>query len=433
MLDNFLLVLLALILVLLNGFFVAAEFSIVKLRHTRAQELAEVRGLRGRVLLNVRSHLDDYLSACQLGITLASLGLGWIGEPAFARVLEPALAAVGVDTEAVVHGVAFAIAFGLISFLHIVLGELAPKSLAIRKTEPVSLWTAPFLWLFHYLMYPFIRILNGSANLILRAFGVELARESDDAHSAAELKQVLLASHRHGELDPDETLILQHTLELGDMTVGDVTRPFSDLFAIDADAPIEEVLELIRQSRFSRYAVYEKDRTNLIGLLHIKDLITGEERLRDIRSVRPYLRELPRVDEDMDILDLLARFRAGMPHLAAVQDEVGTVIGFVTFEHVLETLIGPIEDEFRRDLADEWQRRPDGTLVGRGSLSIVSLEHALGREIDFEEANSVGGMVQWALGRLPQTGDRVEFPGFTAEVLSMRGTRVHRIRIHARP
>jgi CBS domain containing-hemolysin-like protein len=429
MIDNALLMLLALLLVFLNGFFVAAEFAIVKLRLTRAEELAEEGGMRARVLLSVRSHLDGYLSACQLGITLASLGLGWIGEPAFARVIGPALEMVGVRRPAVIDAIAFAVAFGLISFLHIVLGELAPKSLAIRRAEAVSLWSAPFLWLFHRIMYPFIWVLNGSANLILRRFGVDLERESQEsAHSAEELKQVLLASHHHGELDPAETAILQHTLELGELTVGDVTRPFSDLFALDVDAPISEILDLIRQSRFSRYAVYEGDRTSLIGLLHIKDLITAEERLRDMRSLRPYLRELPRVDEDMDILELLAKFRAGMPHLAAVEDDVGTIIGFVTFEHVLETLIGPIEDEFRKDLTD-WQRRPDGTLVGRGSLSIVSLEHALGREIDFQEANSIGGMVQWALGRLPQAGDRVEFEGFSAEVVSMRGTRIHMVRI----
>jgi CBS domain containing-hemolysin-like protein len=280
-------------------------------------------------------------------------------------------------------------------------------------------------------MYPFILLLNGSANLILRAFRISPEQEGDDAHSAGELKHVVLASHLHGDLDPEETVILQHGLELGELTAGDVTRPFSELVAIDVGAPIADILELIRHSRFSRYAIYEGDRTNLIGLLHIKDLITAEQRLRDIRDLGPYLRELPRVDEEMSILGLLALFRGGTPHLAAVQDEVGTVIGFVTLEHVLETLVGPIEDEFRTDLAS-WQRRQDGTFVGRGSLSIVSLEHALGREIDFEEANSVGGMVQWALRRLPHTGDRVEFEGFAAEVVRMRGPRVHTIRIHPR-
>ena len=422
---------LALTLVLLNGFFVAAEFAIVKLRRTRAEELAETEGVRGRVLLSVRTHLDGYLSACQLGITLASLGLGWIGEPAFARVVEPALALLSISSQRVVDWISFGLAFGLISFLHIVIGEQAPKSLAIRQTEAVSLWSAPILWLFYRIAYPFIWILNGSALVLLRMLGVRLEGEGEDAHSTDELKQAVLASHLHGELDPAETAILQHGLEIGELTVGDVMQPLGDLVAIDVDAPIEEILELIRRSRFSRYAVYEGDRTNLVGLLHIKDLITAEERLRDIRDLRPYLRDLRRVDEDLDILELLALFRAGAPHLAAVQDEVGTVIGFVTLEQALETLVGPIEDEFRRELTG-WLRRPNGTLTGRGSLSIVSLEHALGREIDFQEANSLGGMVQWALGRLPQAGDRVDFEGFTAEVLKMRGPRVHLMRIHPR-
>ena len=425
------LLVLALALVLLNGFFVAAEFAIVKLRRTRAEELAETAGLRGRVLLSVRSHLDGYLSACQLGITLASLGLGWIGEPAFARIIEPVLAAMSITSERVIEGIAIALAFTLISFLHIVIGEQAPKSLAIRETETISLWSALPLWLFYRAMYPFIWVLNGSALILLRVLGVRLEREGEEAHSSDELKQAVLASHLHGELDPTETAILQHGLELGELTVGDVMQPFTDLVTIDADAPIEEILELIRRSRLSRYAVYEGDRTNLIGLLHIKDLITAEQRLRDIRDLHPYLRELPRVDEDMDALDLLALFRTGTPHLAAVQDAVGTVIGFVTMEQVLEALVGPIEDEFRRELTG-WLRRADGSLLGQGSLSIVSLEHALGREIDFQEANSVGGMVQWALGRLPRAGDRVDFDGFAAEVLRMRGPRVHLLRIDPR-
>lgn len=422
---------LALALVLLNAFFVASEFAIVKLRRTRAEELADSAGVRGRVLLGVRTHLDGYLSACQLGITLASLGLGWIGEPAFARVIEPALASLSITAPRIVDGVSFALAFGLISFLHIVIGEQAPKSLAIRETETVSLWSALPLWLFYRMMYPFIWALNASALVLLRTLGVKVEGEGEEAHSSDELKQAVLASHLHGELDREETAILQHGLELGELTVGDVMQPLEDLVTIDIDAPIEEILELIRHNRFSRYAVYQGDRTNLVGLLHIKDLITAEERLRDIRDLRPYLRELPRVDEEMDILDLLALFRSGMPHLASVLDEVGTVIGFVTMEQVLEALVGPIEDEFRRELTG-WVRRPDGTLIGRGSLSIVSLEHALGREIDFQEANSVGGMVQWALGRLPQAGDRVDFDGFTAEVVKMRGPRVHLLRIQPR-
>ena len=199
-LDNLFLTAIGLLLVLLNGFFVAAEFAIVKLRRTQAEELAKTHGLRGRVLRTVRTHLDAYLSACQLGITLASLGLGWIGEPAFARLIEPALAYAGITDPKVVHSIAFAFAFALISFLHIVVGELAPKSLAIRRAETVSLNTALPLYVFYWVMYPFIHLLNGAANFLLRGLGIELASEGDEAHSVDELRTVLRARHRHGEL-----------------------------------------------------------------------------------------------------------------------------------------------------------------------------------------------------------------------------------------
>lgn len=429
--SELLLTLLALALVLLNGFFVAAEFGIVKLRATRAEELSSGHGLRGRVLANVRSHLDAYLSACQLGITLASLGLGWIGEPAFAKLIEPALLALGVASPPLTHAVAFAVAFGLISFLHIVLGELAPKSIAIRRPEPVSLWAAIPLFLFYWLMYPFIWLLNGSANVLLRWMGVDLARESEDAHSLAELKKVLRASHLHGELGQTESEILRHGLELRELTVGDVMQPLADLVAIDIDEPFESSLAVIKASRFTRYPVFQGDRHKLVGLLHIKDLLTADQRIRDIHDVKPYLRRLPVVSDGDAALKLLHGFRAGAAHIAAVTDDYGTVIGFVTFERLLEVLVGPIEDEFLRKEA-EWRRNADGTLLGDASMSIVSLEQALDRRIEAPDANSIGGLVLSQLGRLPTTGERVACNGFVIEVLAMDGPRIRAVRIEPR-
>ena len=426
--DNLLLTLFALALVLLNAFFVAAEFGIVKLRATRAEELAVGHGIRGRVLANVRAHLDAYLSACQLGITLASLGLGWIGEPAFARLIEPLLASIGFATPAVVHGISFAIAFGIISFLHIVLGELAPKSLAIRAPESVSLWTAVPLYLFYWVMYPFIWLLNGSANLLLRCMGVDLAVEGEAAHSLGELKKALRASQLHGELGRTEGEILRHGLELRELTVGDVMQPLNDLVAVDGDAPFEKTLPIIQAAEYSRYPAYSGDPHHLIGLLHIKDLFGARARLREIHDIRPYLRELPHVSENDPALLVLQRFRTGSPHMAAVTDDYGTVIGFVTLERVLETLVGPIDDEFRKDEFG-WQRRDDGSLVGNAALSVVSLENALGRSIDAPDANSVGGLLLSALERLPRRGERIQFDGFTVEVLAMDGPRIQTVSI----
>jgi CBS domain containing-hemolysin-like protein len=426
--ETLLLALLGFALVFLNGFFVAAEFAIVKLRRTQAEELGRVHGLRGRVLRTVRTHLDAYLSACQLGITLASLGLGWIGEPAFARLLEPALTYGGITDPRLLHSIAFAVAFAFISFLHIVLGELAPKSIAIRRAEAVSLNTALPLYVFYWAMYPFIYVLNGAANVIVRRLGVEMASEGDAVHSVAELRSVLRASHRHGELGSVETRILVHGLEFGELTIGDLMRPLSELAWISTDSTIDEVLAEVRATRYTRYPARDPETGRFTGLLHIKDLLTGEMRLRDIRDLRPYLRRLPYFDEDAALLKVLKAFRSGDPHFGIVTDERGTEFGFVTFEHVIEALFGPIEDEFAKK-APSWQQAGDGSVSGAGSLSLLSLEQAIGRPIPAVDVNSVGGLVQEKLGRLPRQGERVRFPDFEIEVLEMVGPRIEQVRV----
>ena len=426
--ETLLLALLGFALVFLNGFFVAAEFAIVKLRRTQAEELAKVHGLRGRVLRTVRTHLDAYLSACQLGITLASLGLGWIGEPAFARLLEPVLGYFGVTDPQVLHGVAFAVAFTFISFLHIVLGELAPKSIAIRRAEAVSLYAALPLYVFYWSMYPFIYVLNGAANVIVRRLGVELASEGDAVHSVDELRSVLRASHRHGELGSVETRILVHGLELGELTVGDLLRPLSELVWISSDSTIEEVLAEVRSTRYTRYPARDPSSGRFTGLLHIKDLIAAEQRLRDIHDLRPYLRRLPYFDENAPLLKVLKAFRSGDPHFGIITDERGTEIGFVTFEHVIEALFGPIEDEFAKK-APSWQQAGDGSVSGAGSLSLLSLEDAIGKPMPVVDVNSVGGLVQERLRRLPLQGERVRFPDFEVEVLEMDGPRIALVRV----
>jgi CBS domain containing-hemolysin-like protein len=426
--ESLLLALLGFALVILNGFFVAAEFAIVKLRRTQAEELARVHGLRGRVLRTVRTHLDAYLSACQIGITLASLGLGWIGEPAFARLLEPVLGYFGVTDPKLLHSIAFAVAFTFISFLHIVLGELAPKSIAIRRAETVALNTALPLYVFYWVMYPFIHVLNGAANVIVRRLGVELASEGDAVHSVDELRSVLRASHRHGELGPVETRILVQGLELGELTVGDLMRPLSELIWISNDSTIDAVLAEVRSTRYTRYPARDPESGRFTGLLHIKDLVAAEERLRDIRDLRPHLRRLPYFDENAPLLKVLKAFREGDPHFGIVTDERGTEIGFVTFEHVIEALFGPIEDEFAKK-TPSWQQAGDGSVSGAGSLSLLSLEDAIGKPIPIVDVNSVGGLVQERLGRLPVQGERVRFPDFEVEVLEMRGPRIDLVRV----
>jgi CBS domain containing-hemolysin-like protein len=284
------------------------------------------------------------------------------------------------------------------------------------------------LYFFYWLMYPFIHVLNGAANVILRRLGVELASEGDDAHSIDELRTVLRASHRHGELGAVETQILTRGLDLGELVVGDVLRPLAELVWIRLDATIDEVLAEIRTSRFTRYPVRDPQSERFVGLLHIKDLLTAPERVRDVRELRRYLRTLPHVDEHDRLKTVLAAFRRGDPHFAIVTDALGTEIGFVTFEHVVETLFGPVEDEFSKT-SPVWQRADDGSLTGAGSLSLLSLEQTLGVEAPVVDANSVGGLVIETLGRIPAAGERVVFPEFDLEVLSVDGPRIHTVRI----
>lgn len=427
--HNALLILAAFGLVLANAFFVAAEFAMVKLRTTQAEGLAETHGLRGRVLKSVRHHLDSYLSACQLGITLASLGLGWIGEPAFARVLRIPLGALGFTAPAVVHGVSIAVAFALITFLHIVLGELAPKSLAIRKTRPVSVWTSVPLWAFYWLTYPFIWLLNQSAFLILRMMGVRITDAGEEAHSVSELRRVLATSHVHGELDEQERDIMAHTLGFSELTVGELMRPASEMVWLDLSESPEENLARMDANRFSRYPVCDGDRDNVLGLAHVKDVYQLLRHGRPFGDLKQALRNIQLIDRGTSASELLALFRSNHPHFAVVDDELGQVVGFVTLDHVFEALVGDIPDEFaHRKVA--WRLQRDGSWIGSGSMPLYTLERLLGRDIDEAEVDSVGGLVMWRLDRVPRAGDRAAFTDFDLVVREMRGPRIGRVQVY---
>ncbi|HET6628238.1 MAG TPA: hemolysin family protein [Woeseiaceae bacterium] len=430
--ENLGFTLLAFVFVLMNAFFVAAEFAIVKLRYTKAEELSETAGTRGRILYKVHGRLDEYLSACQLGITLASLGLGWIGEPAFARLIAPLLGWLGVTSPDLVHGVAFVGAFAVISFLHIVMGELAPKSVAIRQPEPVSLWTAVPLFSFYWLMYPFIWLLNGSANLLLRAMGVSLLQGAEEPHSVAELKKVLRASHHHGELGRDSAILLKRAFELDELTAGDVMRPDEEMVTLNVDDPLPQILATIRRYRYSRYPVYEGEPDNLLGILHVKDLVVELDRSAGKAELRALVKPALIISSGMSAIGILKEFQLGFPHFAIVVDEYGRMLGFVTLDHVVEVLVGTIEDEFRHGRPD-WTRQPDGRYAGHGSLSIYSLERLLNVEISpFPDVNSVGGLVMDRLERIPEVGDKAAFDDFELEVLEMEGPRIVTVAVEPR-
>lgn len=428
MLQNLLYVLAALLLVLLNGFFVAAEFALVKLRQTQAATIADAHGWRGRILLSVHERLDAYLSACQLGITLSSLGLGWIGEPAFAHLLEPLFVQFGVgpDTTKIA---ALVIAFTLISYLHIVLGELAPKSLAIRRPEATSLWTAAPLYAFYWLMYPAIWLLNASANWMLRQGGVEpVAHDEAHHYSRDELKLIVDAQResRSGE----EYSMMKHALDLPELVVGDVLRTRDQLASLREGMDRDAVLAEFGRTRYSRYPWFDAAGEYVLGVLHMKDLLHAMAVHGAVDDMKPLLRPPILLPLHTPVLDVLKRFRAGDTHLALGVEESGRVAGFFTLEDILEVLVGDIEDEHARVSAVS-RSGPEGELTISGGTPIYRLERLLERDIDAPaDVNSVGGLIIHRLERLPVEGETLSFDGFDLTVRTMQGARAKTIVVH---
>jgi CBS domain containing-hemolysin-like protein len=407
---DFGMILFALFLVLLNGFFVAAEFAMVKLRSTRVESIAELHGWRGSILRKVHNQLDAYLSACQLGITLASLGLGWVGEPAFAHLLEPLLAAVGVDSPELIKAISFFVAFFVISYLHIVVGELAPKSWAIRKPELLSLWTAVPLYLFYWAMYPAIYLLNASANTILRIAGQgEPGPHHEHHYSREELKLILHSSRGQ---DPSDQGMRANSRE--------------DMVSIDAHAPLKEILALLRRHKFSRYPLYDAEREEFTGLLHIKDLLlelAELDHLPETIDLEDLARPLERVSRHMPLSQLLEQFRKGGAHFVLVEEADGKVIGYLTMEDVLEVLVGDIQDEHRKTERGILAYQP-GKLLVRGDTPLFKVERLLGVDLDHIEAETLAGLVYETLKRVPEEEEVLEVEGLRIIIKKMKGPKI---------
>ena len=431
--QNVLFLVLALFLVALNGFFVAAEFSIVTLRKTRVRAIAKTTGMRGRILEKVHGQLDAYLSACQLGITLASLGLGWVGEPAFASLLEPVFAFAGVTSEELIHGVSFVVAFSVISFLHIVVGELAPKSLAIRLPEAVALWCALPLYIFYWSMYPAIWLLNASANTVLRMAGLAGAGGHDTHYSLDELKMILRTGTPGEKITHDERNILAQSLDFGQLAVSDLMRPINEVSALYASRSLEQNLETVRRNRFSRYPYFDEDGEEVLGVIHLKDLYFALQSGRAIADLTQFLRPVETISARTPAQDIFRRFRGGAPHFALIGEKGKRPVGFVTLDNLLGAMVGEIRDEFRMN-ENDWLKQPDGTYIGKASLPIFSLERLLGIDIDNEQmglddVESVGGLLMEKLGDIPKQGQRIEFPQFDVVVRKMNGPRILLVKV----
>lgn len=425
-------------LVIANGFFVAAEFAIVKVRSTRLQELADGGSTRAKLAVRINKRLDSYLSACQLGITIASLGLGWVGEPALAHLLQIPLEAVFGSSVSVAasHGIATGIAFTLITFLHTVVGELAPKSLAIAKPELTTLWSVGPLHVFHIISYPLIVVLNGTANMLLRTVGLPPATGHEGAHSEEELRLIFEASARGGILSESTKDLLTNVVDYTERVAREVMTPRARVDVLDARRTWEENIKHAIAGEWTRYPVVETERGKIIGFVHIKDLFKASNDPQATRDLRSLVRQPLIVPESMPLDRLRRRIQATRTQMALVHDEFGTFVGVVTLEDCLEEIVGEIQDETDQESPPIVRDDQSGSTEVDGAVLLDEIETELGLEIPEDErgdVDTVGGFVFARLGRPPALGDVVEFGRFRLVVTGVDGLRVAKLRITELP
>lgn len=408
--------------VLLNAFFVAAEFAIVKVRSTQLDALIEEGNKRAVTARRALKSLDGYLSATQLGITLASIALGMVGEPYVARVIQPLMVQLGFTSDAMISSVSIGVGFGLITFLHVVLGELTPKSLAIRKSLQTSLAVSAPLHVFYIAFRPAIWILNGTANWLLKAlFRLEPASESELAHTEEELRHIVAESQKSKEVTETEKDILLNALALNDRCVRDVMTPRNRVVSLDASDTFEGNLKIAIDHKHTRYPLVDGHLDHSLGIIHIKDLIAQMGQPKpDLRKIK---RELPMVPEMMPIDKLLRFFLDKHAHFALVVDEYGGTVGVVTLDNVLEEIVGDIQDEFDQETT-EFRRINDNEFVVEGTLNLYELAEQAGLEIESEDVTTIGGYVTHLLGRLPKPGEKVQIEDYDVTVTKADQRRV---------
>jgi CBS domain containing-hemolysin-like protein len=414
-------------LVLLNAFFVASEFAIVKIRGTQLEALARKGDRRVTVARHILGHLNSYLSACQLGVTLASLGLGWIGEPVASAALGPVMSWLGITSEHVREPIAFVFGFSVITFLHITAGEQAPKALAIQMPTTTALRVArPLVW-FHRVSYPFIWVLNHSSLLLLRAIGLKPTDEAEHIASEEELRLILAAAHRQSGGSTLGREIVLNAFDLGNRTTREVMRPRHEIVCLSTTATMDECLELAEKMRYSRYPLAEDgDPDRTMGIVHYKDLFAMRQKAKSGADLSAVMRPLIYIPETARLEALLKLFLERKLHFAIVVDEYGGTAGVVTLENVLEELVGQIQDEFDQE-KPLLEQKADGAWDLSGLLPLYELAEIVGEPLQEEGITTVSGLVTQRLGGFPKAGDELSLGAFKLRVEAMDGLRVSRL------
>ena len=410
------------LLILLTAFFVATEFAIVKLRSSRVDQLVLEGKKNALAVRKVTSNLDAYLSACQLGITITALGLGWLGEPTIEKLLYPAFEYFSIS-ESVSHMISFIIAFVIMTYLHVVLGELAPKTAAILKAEQVALFTAPIIIYFYKVMYPFIWALNGSARSFVRLFGMKPVKEHEEAHSEDEIRIILSESYHSGKINKTEFGYVNRIFTFDELLAREIMVPRTDMICLYADKSLEENLSIIKKEQYTRFPVAKGDKDNIIGVVNTKQFFLSYDN-NPAFDYQSLIQPVMAVPEVMPVKTLLRKMQQENVHLALLLDEYGGTSGMITIEDILEEIVGEIRDEFDKDEGREIESIGLNRYLVEGTALIEEVNQVVGSSIEDEDVDSIGG---WLYNRQPelQVGGEWRYDGL---VFTIREKDKHRIR-----
>lgn len=415
------------LLLFLNGFFVAAEFSMVSVRKTRITQLTNEGNLSAKVALDALKDLDKFIAAVQLGITISSIGLGWVGEATLVRMVEPLFSFLPNGYQlAAAHTISVAIAFALITVLHVVIGELMPKSIALQYPEKTSLLIALPMTFVTKLFLPFIFLLNGLGNFLLRLLGIPPSQSSHLAHSIEELNMLINASYNEGVLNETEREMLHNVFKFSDLTAKQVMVPRTDMACISSDIEFDELNKLAMESQYTRYPVYEENLDHIIGMVHVKDLYAISLKNEDF-SVQKLLRPVLLVPETITMDNLVREFKKCQGQMAIVIDEFGGTSGLITLEDVLEEIFGEVQDEFDADEEADIRETGENIYLANAMMRLDEITEFFGVEIFDEDVDTIGGLVVKMLGRIAQVGDVVEIQNIKFDVQEIDGARITKL------
>ncbi|AQR96051.1 MULTISPECIES: hemolysin family protein [Clostridium] len=419
-------VIIVIFLVFMNGFFVATEFAMVKVRKSRVETLALDGNKNAKYTLKIVKDLNSYLSACQLGITLASLGLGWVGEPAFADMLRPLINLFNLP-EITLHSIAVVLGFSIITGLHIVLGELVPKSLAIISAEKIALYTALPLIGFYKITYPIMWSFNHSTNLVLKIFGISQVDEQEAAHTDEEIKLLVEDSYKHGLIDQTELTFVDNIFDFSEKTVREIMIPRTDMACVFIEDSFEEIIKYVLEEQLTRYPICKDSKDNVIGFIHIKDLfklkIEGNENIEGI------IREIKFVPESLSISELFTAFKEEKAQMAIIIDEFGGTSGLVTTEDILEEIVGEIQDEFDDDGEEDIIQTENGSYVVDGKVILSDINELLETDIQDENIDTIGGWIYFQLGSYPKVKQKFTYENYEFIILKCDRKRISKILI----